>query len=289
MNMRVNGLPSQYIGYKVDVNKIRNNIEKQNEAESFGDRAVISEEGKRALEASMEEVEKQRNIDRIRHLSSVSSYGYKSDFEKALSDLGQGSISDEYLTGNYEKEISNIASKFEKEEGEKTDSFVRHVNKTVSVFNMMRDKIEAKYADSQRKVEYYVADSGEIEELTREKELEMLEEAYANHSTFMATSTEIWADLQDFTPSIVYHKVNKQSDEELSVNESGKEEVIERSEKGQIKDMVSKAFLSAISDENRISLSQYESSLNHYKLKLGISALERERLNGIWDFYANKE
>ena len=154
---------------------------------------------------------------------------------------------------------------------------------------MMRDKIEAKYADSQRKVEYYVADSGEIEELTREKELEMLEEAYANHSTFMATSTEIWADLQDFTPSIVYHKVNKQSDEELSVNESGKEGVIERSEKGQIKDMVSKAFLSAISDENRISLSQYESSLNHYKLKLGISALERERLNGIWDFYANKE
>ena len=289
MNMRVNGLPSQYIGYKVDVNKIRNNIEKQNEAESFGDRAVISEEGKRALEASMEEVEKQRNIDRIRHLSSVSSYGYKSDFEKALSDLGQGSISDEYLTGNYEKEISNIASKFEKEEGEKTDSFDRHVNKAVSVFNMMRDKIEAKYADSQRKVEYYVADSGEIEELTREKELEMLEEAYANHSTFMATSTEIWADLQDFTPSIVYHKVNKQSDEELSVNESGKEEVIERSEKGQIKDMVSKAFLSAISDENRISLSQYESSLNHYKLKLGISALERERLNGIWDFYANKE
>ncbi len=289
MNMRVNGLPSQYIGYKVDVNKIRNNIEKQNEAESFGDRAVISEEGKRALEASMEEVEKQRNIDRIRHLSSVSSYGYKSDFEKALSDLGQGSISDEYLTGNYEKEISNIASKFEKEEGEKTDSFDRHVNKTVSVFNMMRDKIEAKYADSQRKVEYYVADSGEIEELTREKELEMLEEAYANHSTFMATSTEIWADLQDFTPSIVYHKVNKQSDEELSVNESGKEEVIERSEKGQIKDMVSKAFLSAISDENRISLSQYESSLNHYKLKLGISAVERERLNGIWDFYANKE
>ena len=289
MNMRVNGLPSQYIGYKVDVNKIRNNIEKQNEAESFGDRAVISEEGKRALEASMAEVEKQRNIDRIRHLSSVSSYGYKSDFEKALSDLGQDSISDEYLTGNYEKEISNIASKFEKEEGEKTDSFDRHVNKAVSVFNMMRDKIEAKYADSQRKVEYYVADSGEIEELTREKELEMLEEAYANHSTFMATSTEIWVGLQDFTPSIVYHKVNKQSDEELSVNESGKEEVIERSEKGQIKDMVSKAFLSAISDENRISLSQYESSLNHYKLKLGISALERERLNGIWDFYANKE
>lgn len=68
MNMRVNGLPSQYTGYKVDVNRIRNNIEKQNETDSFCDRAVISEEGKKALEARMAEVEKQRNIDGVRHL-----------------------------------------------------------------------------------------------------------------------------------------------------------------------------------------------------------------------------
>lgn len=288
MNMRVNGLPSQYIGYKVDVNKIRNNIEKQNEAESFCDRAVISEEGKRALEARMAEVEKQRNIDEIRHLSSVSSYGYKSDFEKALSDLGQGSISDEYLTGNYEKEISNIASKFEKEEGEKTDSFDRHVNKAVSVFNMMRDKIEAKYADSQRKVEYYVADSGEIEELTREKELEMLEEAYANHSTFMATSTEIWADLQDFTPMVTYHEGDTQVDGEQSANASQKNTSTEYGEKGKITDIVSQAFMSAISEANESALIGHQGSLNHFKLDLGISTFARNMLNGIWDYYANK-
>lgn len=288
MNMRVNGLPSQYIGYKVDVNKIRNNIEKQNEAESFGDRAVISEEGKRALEASMAEVEKQRNIDRIRHLSSVNSYGYKSDFEKALSDLGQGSISDEYLTGNYEKEISNIASKFEKEEGEKTDSFDRHVNKAVSVFNMMRDKIEAKYADSQRKVEYYVADSGEIEELTREKELEMLEEAYANHSTFMATSTEIWAGLQDFTPMVTYHEGDTQVDGEQSANAIQKNASTEYGEKGKITDIVSQAFMSAISEANESALVEHQGSLNHFKLDLGISTFARNMLNGIWDYYANK-
>lgn len=70
----------------------------------------------------------------------------------------------------------------------------------------MRERIEAKYADSQRETEYYVADHGEMEELTKEKELEMLDKAYANHSTFLATSTEIWADLPDFNDKYVYAK-----------------------------------------------------------------------------------
>ncbi len=288
MNMRVNGLPSQYTGYKVDVNRIRNNIEKQNENDSFCDRAIISEEGKKALEDRMAEVEKQRNIDGVRHLSSVSSYGYKSDFEKALSDLGQGSISDEYLTGDYKKEISDIASKFEKEEDEKTDSFDSHVNKAVSVYHMMRDKIEAKYVDSQRKVEYYVADNGEIEELTKEKELEMLDEAYANHSTFMATSTEIWAALQDFTPMVTYHKGDTQVDGEQSANTSQKKASTEDGEKGKITDIVSQAFMSAISEANESALVEHHGSLNHFKLDLGISTSARDMLNGIWDYYANK-
>ena len=116
----------------------------------------------------------------------------------------------------------------------------------------------------------------------------MLDKAYENHSTFIATSTQIWADLQDFTPTVVYHEGIQQSDEEASVSESRKEEVTEHSEKGQVKDMVSKAFMSAISDGNRRMLSQHEGSLNHFKLNLGISELERDRLNGIWNFYANK-
>ena len=70
----------------------------------------------------------------------------------------------------------------------------------------MRERIEAKYVDSQRETEYYVADHGEMEELTKEKELEMLDKAYANHSTFLATSTEIWADLPDFNDKYVYAK-----------------------------------------------------------------------------------
>ena len=228
-------------------------------------------------------------MENILHLSSVSSYGYINDFEKALSDLGKGNVSGEYLTGVYEEDIAQIASKFEEEDGEKTDSFDRHINKAVAAYNMMRDRIEAKYANSQRETEYYVADNGEMEELTKEIELEMLDKAYANHSTFIATSTEIWADLQDFTPTVVYHKGSKPSDEKLSVKESRKEEVAEHSKKGQIKDMVSKAFMSAVSNENRMSLSQHEGSLNHFKLNLGISVSERDRLNGIWDFYANKK
>ena len=288
--MRVDGLPSQYNGYKVNVGRVKQELEKQKNSNiSLCDQAEISTEGKKALENRLSALAGERHMENILHLSSVSSYGYINDFEKALSDLGKGNVSGEYLTGVYEEDIAQIAAKFEEEDGEKTDSFDRHINKAVAAYNMMRDRIEAKYANSQRETEYYVADNGEMEELTKEIELEMLDKAYANHSTFIATSTEIWADLQDFTPTVVYHKGSKPSDEKLSVKESRKEEVAEHSKKGQIKDMVLKAFMSAVSNENRMSLSQHEGSLNHFKLNLGISVSERDRLNGIWDFYANKK
>lgn len=255
MSIRVDGLPSQYNGYKVSVDRVKQEIEKQkNSSIRLCNQVEISEEGKKALERRMSALAEERHIEDIRHLSSVSSYGYINDFEKALSDLGKGNVSGEYITGAYEDDIAYIATKFEEEDGEKTDSFDRHINKAVAAYNMMRDRIEAKYVDSQRETEYYVADHGEMEELTKEKELEMLDKAYEKHSLFIATSTQIWADLQDFTP----------------------------------KDMVSKAFMPAISDENRIMLSQHEGSLNHFKLNLGISASERDRLNGIWNFYSNK-
>ena len=286
--MRVDGLPLQYSGYKVDVDRTKQRIEKRKDNGNYYDGAEISMEGKQALERKMSALAEQRGVDGICHLSSVSSYDYISDFEKALSDLGKSNVSSEYLTGNYAEEIADIASQFEPEKGEKTDSFDRYVNKMVSVYNMMRDKIEAKYADSQREAEYYVADNGEIEELTKEKELKMIDKAYANHSTFIATSTEIWTDLQDFTPTVVYHKGSKQVDEEQTVNVSRKENTAEYGEKGKIKEMVSQAFLSAASDENRVLLAQQEGSLNHFKLNLGISSSARGMLNGVWAYYANK-
>lgn len=154
-----------------------------------------------------------------------------------------------------------------------TDSFDRHVNKAVAAYNMMRERIEAKYADSQRETEYYVADNGKMEELTKEKELEMLDKAYANHSTFLATSTEIWADLQDFTPTVVYHKGSKQSDEEQSVNESRKEEVTEHSEKGQIKDMVSKAFIKSYPPGKRSAACLWR-NYRHERMQTGTAKLQ---------------
>lgn len=284
MSIRVDGLPLQYSEYKVDIGRIKQGIDKQKEGGSFCDGAEISEEGKRALENKMLALAEQGNIGGIRRLSSVSTYGYISDFEKALSDLGKGNVSGEYMTGDYEKEVADIATQFEKEEGKKTDSFDRHVNKMVSVYNLMREEIEKKYSNSEKETEYYVADNGEIEELTKEKEIAMLDKAYVSHSTFMATSTEIWAGLQEFTPTVIYHKGNTQKTNEQSIHEDSNA----YAEKGKIKDMVSQAFMSAVSDENRVALAQQKGSLNHFKLNLGISSSVRNMLNGIWDYYANK-
>lgn len=280
MSLRVDGLSSQYNGYKIDVDRIKQGIEKQKESGSSYDGAVISEEGKRALENKMSVFSQQRSMDRVRQLAAINSYGYMSDYEKALSDLGKGNISGEYMTGSYEKEVADIATKFETEEGKKTDSFDRHVNKMVSVYNLMREKIEEKYSNSEKETEYYVADNGEIEELTKEKEIAMLDKAYANHSTFMASSTEIWADLQDYTPTVVYHKEGN----EQAIDA----DVAEHLEKGKIKDMVSQAFMSAVNDENRVLVAKQKGSLNHFKLNLDISTSVRNLLNGIWDYYANK-
>lgn len=41
--------------------------------------------------------------------------------------------------------------------------------------------------------------------MTKEKELEMLDNAYETHSRFMATSTQIWNEMQDFKVQKVYH------------------------------------------------------------------------------------
>jgi len=69
-------------------------------------------------------------------------------------------------------------------------------------------------------VSYLPLQIGKIEELTKEKELDMLNQAYENHSNFMATSTEIWSELQDFTPSVVYHKGSEQTANEQNIGEN---------------------------------------------------------------------
>lgn len=44
----------------------------------------------------------------VRRLSSVSSFGYCNDYEKILSELSNGSVSDEFVTENYLQEQGNL-------------------------------------------------------------------------------------------------------------------------------------------------------------------------------------
>lgn len=69
----------------------------------------------------------------------------------------------------------------------------------------------------------------------------MLNQAYENHSNFMATSTEIWSELQDFTPSVVYHKESEQTANEQNIGEN-QENTAKSKEKGVIKNSAYQAF-----------------------------------------------
>lgn len=145
----------------------------------------------------------------FQHISSVSSMEYQNRFEKEVTDV-------------FAKEDT---------EGVKLDSFEHHVNRMAAAYNKIKNSIEEKYAAEDYEPEYYVTESGKMEELTKEKELDMLNQAYENHSNFMATSTEIWSELQEFTPSVIYHKGSGQVEQEQSIDES-KENVAKSEEKG---------------------------------------------------------
>ena len=136
--------------------------------------------------------------ENLKHLSSISSMDYVNWFEN---------------------EVTEVFAK-EDTESVKSDSFEHHVNRMAEAYNKMKNSIEEKYAEQDYEPEYYVTESGKIEELTKEKELDMLNQAYENHSNFMATSTEIWSELQDFTPSVVYHKGSEQTANEQNIGEN---------------------------------------------------------------------
>ena len=53
MSIRVDGLSSQYNGYKVNADNIKQEIVRYKEKSSFYDEALISEQGKRALESKI--------------------------------------------------------------------------------------------------------------------------------------------------------------------------------------------------------------------------------------------
>lgn len=166
----------------------------------------------------------------------------------------------------------------QKQHGVKSNAFDFHVNQMVSAYRKMQNEIEEKYADTDREQQYYVADDGSIQELTKEKELAMLDNAYEHHSKFMAASTEIWGNLQGFKPQIAYQ--SKGADIIPSVS-------AEKTERMGIKEQTYQAFMSAVNKDNIKLLLQSKESLRNLKLNLGISTSVRSELNHIWDYYAN--
>ena len=99
----------------------------------------------------------------------------------------------------FEKEVTDIFVK-EDTESVKTDSFNIMQTEWQKHINKMKNSIEEKIWNKIMSRSIMLTESGKTEELTKEKELDMLNQAYENHSNFMAT-TEIWSELQDFTPS----------------------------------------------------------------------------------------
>ncbi len=267
--------------YRVDADRIKQHLQ-QADNNSVSDKrqsdsVEISEEGRNALKEKVSAIESLRQTGDIAKLSPMGSYGIMNDFEKIMSELGNGSVSDDFVTKDYSQaSVDALKSRIENEKGTKTDSFDSYANKMVAAYQLMQDRIEEKYVASDKQKEYYVAADGSMQEMTKEKELEMLDNAYETHSRFMATSTQIWSELQDFKVQITYHFSNSNTQTSTTKNQDTN-----------VKDQAYNAFMSAISEENRGLLKQKTGNLNHFRLNLGISSSARDVLNNIWDYYAN--
>ncbi len=262
--------------YHVDVGRIRERIQQADKGiaagKRQGDSVDISGEGRRVLREKMSAAKRMEPSGDIGKLSPINSgaYGMMNDFEKVMSELGGGSVSDEFVTKDYSQEdVDALKARFEETEGAKTDTFDGYVNKMASAYQLLKDRIEEKYAASGAGKEYYTAEDGSTQELTKEKELEMLDKAYETHSRFMATNTQIWSELQGFKAQTVYHS-------------GGSEK-----EAAAVKEQAYHAFMDAVSEKNGGRLKQEKGSLNQFQLDLGISLSARNTLNGIWDYYAN--
>ena len=241
MGIQIKGITSQYSGYSVDVARVRQRLEEQEAVQYPQDTAEISEAGKRALEKEMSAMSIGRQFAVAGHLSSVSSYEYCSRFEKELTEL-------------------------KRDNDTKTNCFEYHVNKMVSVFEKMKADLEVKYDGDSETVEYYVSEDGSIAQLTKEKELEFLQNAYEKHSLLMATSTGIWAEL---------------------AKQYGGVKLVENSNSEEIEKLAYRAFSSANNEENQLLVSQAKDELDKLRLNLNITSGARNWLNQIWDYYAD--
>ncbi len=259
---RLGRMPSG--SYRADTDRIRQRIQQAEKDSTVNkakeDQIEISEEGRRALMEKMPAVKRPEDPQNIGKLSPVYNGSQKmlNEFESMLSgtDRLQGS--------------------FEKEEGTKTDTFERHVNQMVAAYEQIRERIEQKYASGDSETVADTAKDGSAGTMTKEKELEMLDQAYETHSRFMAASTRIWEELKDFKVRSVRHSNGVEQDTSA-----------DKKKQTGVQQQAYRAFMSAVSDENRALLKQQTGSLNHVHLNLDITDSARKALNGIWDYYGN--
>lgn len=279
--MNINNLQkTPSYSYQADAGRIKQRLQHANKNSVSNhrqsDSVDISKKGRMALREKMSAIGRMEQNEDIAKLSSMN-FGIMNDFEKIMSELGSGSVSDDFVTRDYSQaSVDALKTRFENEEGTKTDSFDRYANKMAAAYQLLQDRIEEKYAASDRQKEYDTAADGSMQEMTKEKELEMLDHAYETHSRFMAASTQIWNELQDFKVQITYHSGNTNAETDAAENQDT-----------DVKEQAYRAFMSAVSEENRGLLKQKTGSLNHLRLNLGISSSARDVLNNIWNDYAN--
>lgn len=160
-------------------------------------------------------------------------------------------------------DFEKAMSEFEGEEGAEKGTFDSYVNKMACSYQLLKDRIEEKYETSGGGKEYYAAEDGSIQELTKERELEMLDKTYETHSRFMAAATQIWSELQHFKVQTVYHSGGLEKETAAVKNRSTG-----------IKERAYRVFMAAVSEKNG-------------KQGVSVPSYVRDTLNGIWDYYAD--
>ncbi len=231
--------------------------------DSWADKLLEKQKEKRAQEKRVDNLSiSSAGQESYKQLSSVSYQGYVDLFESTLSELSASGNDDTSITNHFDYYANQMAASYDK----------------------MRSDIEAKYASDDYKPQYYIAESGRIEELTKDKELDMLKRAYESHSTLMASTTEIWESLKDFKPSTVYGNSSTGADETQTADTDKAD--AGAAQKGHIRDIAYKALISAIGSDNLKLSASHTGSLNKLNLNLDISASDRSLLNSIWNYYA---
>ncbi len=131
--------------YHVDAGRIRERLQQADKGiaagKRQGDSVDISGEGRRALREKMSAAERMEPSGDIGKLSPINSgaYGMMNDFEKVMSELGGGSVSDEFVTKDYlQEDVDALKARFEEKEGVKTDTFDGYVNKMASAYQLLK-------------------------------------------------------------------------------------------------------------------------------------------------------